>query len=259
MTARRERFGRGNSRGEVGEREDRNDAGADNSSDCQQGLVEERPGDGGCACQAWVVAPWKLPVVVVAIAVPVALAFYAGGPGVGVAAGALVAVAIVVAAVRERPRGAIGESSSDADVRRLLVVVSRPVEDPGAIREIAELAKGDAATAGAAEVLVLSPARIGFLDRWASDVEGARREAQQRLVITVASLAKAGVVAEARVGDEDLVQAVEDRLQSFVATDVVLVTGNAEEDPAGEAAAAELERRLRAEFRRLVVSGPTAR
>jgi hypothetical protein len=205
-----------------------------------------------------VVASWKLPLVVAAIAVPVAVAFWAGGPGVGVAAGALVAVAIVTVAVRDRPRGAIGEPLADAAPRRLLVVVGRPVEEAEAIRAIVELAMGDR-TAAAAEVLVLAPARIGFLDRWASDVEGARREAQRRLVITVAALAKAGVVAEARVGDEDLVQAVEDLLQSFAATDVVLVTGGAEEDPAGEAAAVELERRLRAEFRRLVVSDPEAR
>ena len=203
------------------------------------------------------VAPWKLPLVVVAIAVPIAVAFYVGGPGVGVAAGALVAVAIVVVAARERPRGAIGGPLSAAGPRRLLVVVSTPVEDPGAIREITGLAQGDD-PAATAEVLVLSPARIGFLDRWASDVEGARREAQRRLVITVASLAKAGIVAEARVGDEDLVQAVEDRLQSFAASDVVLVTGGAE-DPAEEAAATELERRLRARFRWLTVSGPAAR
>jgi hypothetical protein len=170
-----------------------------------------------------------------------------------VAAGALVAVAIVVVAVRDRPRGAIGRPLSDADTRRLLVVVSRSVEDPGTIQEIAGLAAGDTGSPGAAEVLVLSPARIGFLDRWASDVEGARRDAQRRLVITVASLAKAGIVAEARVGDEDLVQAVEDRLGSFAATAVVLVTGEAGDDPAGEAAATELERRLRTGFRRLVV------
>ncbi len=198
------------------------------------------------------VAPWKLPLVVAAIAVPVAVAFWAGGPGVGVAAGALVGVAIVVLAVRDRPRGAIGESLADADPRRLLVVVSKPVENAEAIDEIAALARGRSSSA-AAEVLVLSPARIGFLDRWASDVEGARRDAQRRLVVTVASLAKVGLVAEARVGDEDLVQAVEDRLQSFAATDVVLVTGGAEEDPAGEAAAVELKRRLRAGFWHLVV------
>jgi hypothetical protein len=201
------------------------------------------------------VAPWKLPLAVIAIAVPIALAFYAGGPGVGVAIGALVAVAIVVLAVRQGPRGAIGEPAADAR-RRILIVVSWPLEEPGAIRELAALA---AAGPSAAEVLVLVPARIGFLDRWASDVEGARRRAQERLVITVASLAKAGVAAEARVGDEDLVQAVEDQLQSFTATIVVLVTGSPEKDPEGEAAAVELEGRLRTGFRRLALSGPAAR
>jgi len=102
-------------------------------------------------------------------------------------------------------------------------------------------------------VRVLVPARIGFLDRWASDVEDARHRAQQRLVMTVAALAKAGVAAEARVGDEDIVQAVEDQLQSFPATAVVLVTGSAGEDPAASEAARELESRLEAEFRHIVV------
>jgi hypothetical protein len=206
------------------------------------------------------VAPWKLPLVVVAIAVPIVVAFYAGGPGVGVAVGALAAVGIVVVAVRQSPRGAIGEPAGAAERRHLLVVVGRPVEEPGAIRTIVAEAEGDdAGLTEAAEVLVLSPARISFLDRWASDLEGARRDAQRRLVITVALLVKAGVAAEARVGDEDLVQAVEDQLQSFPATEVILVTGSPAEDPAGEAAATELERRLRAEFRRIVVSDPAAR
>ncbi len=203
------------------------------------------------------VAPWKLPLVVTAIAVPIAAAFYVGGPGVGMAAGALAAVAIVVAAVRQRPRGAIGEAPSHGGPRRVLVVLSRPAEDPRVVQEIvATVATGDRPPA---ETLVLSPARLGFLDRWASDLEGARREAQRRLVVTVASLAKAGIVAEARVGDEDLVQAVEDQLQSFAATEVILVGGGAGEDPPGEAAALELESRLRPGFRHLRFSGPAAR
>jgi hypothetical protein len=202
--------------------------------------------------------PWKLPLVVVAIAVPIAVAFYFGGPGVGVAVGALAAVAIVVVAVRERPRGALGEAAPPEGRRRLLVVVSWPLEASAAIAEVAALARGGDGSGGA-EVLVLSPARIGFFDRWASDVEAARAEAQQKLVITIASLAKAGVVAEARVGDEDLVQAVEDQLQTFAATEVILVTGSSSEDPAGEAAAVELERRLRTGFRRLTISGRAAR
>jgi hypothetical protein len=203
------------------------------------------------------VAPWKPPLVVVAIAVLIVGGFYVGGPGVGVAFGALVAVGIVAVAVRARPRGAIGEHPSDAGRRRLLVVAGRPVEEPRAIAEIAAAAMPE--TGREAEVMVLAPARIGFLDRWASDVEGARRQAQQSLVITVASLAKAGVSAEARVGDEDLVQAVEDAIQSFPATEVILVTGDDGEDPGAAAAAAELEDRLRAGFRHLVLSGRGAR
>lgn len=204
-------------------------------------------------------APWKLPLIVFAIAVPIAAAFYVGGPGVGVAVGALVTVAIVVVAARQKPRTAIGEPQSPSEPRRLLVVVSRAVEDPETIRAIlAAVGDGEGASPEPPEVLVLAPAQIGFLDRWASDLEHARREAQRRLVVTVASLAKAGIEAEARVGDEDLVQAVEDQVQSFAATAVILVTGSPAEDPAGEAAATELKSRLRAEFRRLLVSGPAA-
>ena len=192
-------------------------------------------------------APWKLPLLVIAIAV---------GPGVGVAVGALVAVAIVYVAVRARPRGAIGQAPSAVSRRRLLVVVTCPVEDPVVIGRIAAEAGGDD---GRAEVLVVAPVRIGFLDRWASDLEGARRQAQQNLVIAVASLAKARVAAEARVGDEDLVQAVEDAVQSFAATEVILVTAAAQDDSSAEDAAAELDSRLRAPFLHLQVSDPAAR
>jgi hypothetical protein len=204
------------------------------------------------------VVPWKLPLVVAAIAVPIAVAFLVGGPGVGVAVGALVGVAIVFYAVRQRPRGPIGERPAEAGARKLLVVVGDRLEDPRAVHEISALARGDGEEA-AAEVLVLAPARIGFLDRWASDVEGARRDAQQRLVISVASLAAAGIEAEARVGDEDVVQAVEDQLGSFAATEVVLVTGEDDEDAGAAEAARELRQRLRTGFRWIRVSGRGAR
>jgi hypothetical protein len=202
-----------------------------------------------------VVASWKLPLIVAAIAVPIIAAFYVGGPGVGLAVGALVTVALVVAAVRDRPRGAIGIAAADGR-RRVLIVVSRPVEDPAVIGKIV-------ATVGTesedGDVLILAPARIGFLDRWASDLESARRESQRNLVITVASLAKAGIAAQARVGDEDLVQAVEDALQSFAATDVILVSAGEDQDPGAASAATELRSRLRARFQRLLVSGSAAR
>jgi hypothetical protein len=198
-------------------------------------------------------APWKLPLIVAAIALPVVVGFYLGGPGVGVAVGALAAASLIVIAVSQRPRGPIGELPDD-DRHHVLLVVTRPVDDPEDVKQVVTAA-GLGRDEGES-VLVLAPARIGFLDRWASDVEGSRQRAQENLVTTVAALAKAGVVAEARVGDEDVVQAVEDQLHSFAADEVILVSGDAEEGESTQGAADELEERLRAEFRHLVLSPP---
>jgi hypothetical protein len=199
------------------------------------------------------VTPWKIPLVVAAIAVPIAASFLTVGPALGMAVGALAAVAIVAVAVNQRPHGAIG-TDEDASTHRVLVVVDDPLEDTAAVEEVAAVIR----TNGASEVVVLAPARIGFLDRWASDVEAARRDAQRRLVISVASLAAAGVEAEARVGDEDVVQAVEDQLGSLPAAEVILVSAAGEEDQAATAAANELRSRLRTKFR-WVLTGPAAR
>jgi hypothetical protein len=197
------------------------------------------------------VKPWKLPLVVAAIAVPIAFAFYAGGPGTGVAVGSFVAVGIVFYAARARPRGGIGTPPEEVEGRRALVVLADRLEEPQAVERVAGLA-----APGAGAVMVLAPAHLGFLDRWASDVEHARREAQQRLVVSVAALAAAGLDAEARVGDEDIVQAVEDQLGSFPATQVILV--GAEGDEAAARAARELRARLRTSFD-YVLTGPAAR
>jgi hypothetical protein len=198
------------------------------------------------------VTPWKLPLVVAAIALPIALAFVLVGPAIGLPAGTLIAAALVVVAVRQRPRGAISSAPGATPARRILVVAAAPLEDPGAVEQIARAAGGDS------RLMVLAPARIGFLDRWASDVEGARRDAQRRLVISVAALAAAGLEAEARVGDEDVVQAVEDQLGSFPATEVILVSSEGSESKVATAAAEELRSRLRADFR-WVVTGPADR
>jgi hypothetical protein len=197
---------------------------------------------------------WKLPLIVAAITVPIVAAFAAGevlglgGSGMGMAAAALTAAAIIVIAARQHPRGAIESASAEDGRRHVLLVSTMAVEEPAAVAEIArEAGLGP----GEADVLVLAPARIRFLDRWASDVEGAREAAQRNLVATVAALAKAGVEAEARVGDEDVVQAVEDQLQTYPATEVVLVSDGA--GPADEEASAELGERLAADFRHVVL------
>jgi hypothetical protein len=196
--------------------------------------------------------PWKLPLIVAAIMVPIVVAFYLGGGGVGLGVGAMTVFAIAYYAVRQKPRGPIVSAAAPGDEREhVLVVAASAVEEPADVTKIADAAHlGDSA---AADVLILAPARIGFLDRWASDVEGARQSAQRNLVATVAAFAKAGIEAEARVGDEDVVQAVEDQLQTFPATRVILAGG---EDSASAEAAQELAERVEADFHRVVIMSP---
>lgn len=197
-------------------------------------------------------APWKLPLIVAGISVPIIAGFFVGGGGVGLAAGAFIAVSIVVIAVRQRPLGPIDSAPAEDARRHMLLVVTCPVEEPEAVAKIvraAGLGSGEGV-----DVLVLAPARIRFLDRWASNVEPARHAAQANLVATVAALAKSGVKAEARVGDEDIVQAVEDQLQTFPATEVVLVSGAGEAEGDGDGdAVEELRSRLEADFDHVVL------
>lgn len=197
-------------------------------------------------------APWKLPVIVAALAVPIVAAFALGEGGAGLAAGALAAWVIVIVAVRQRPRGPLGSRPVESTTRSVLLVVTCAVEEPAEVRRLATEAQLGNGRDGA-DVLVLAPAKIGFLDRWASDIEGARQTAQRNLVGTVAALAKAGIAAEARVGDEDVVQAIEDQLGSFEATEVVLVECGGGEDRS--VAVSELESRLRPTFRHVVLDG----
>lgn len=196
-------------------------------------------------------AAWKLPVIAAALVVPIVAAFALGGAAAGVAAGALVTATVLVVAARQEPHGPLGGAPGEGAGRKVLLVVACRVDEPMEVRQVAAAA-GLGTDGDDASVLVLSPLRTSFLDRWASDVEDARRAAQEDLVATVAALAKAGIAAEARVGDEDIVQAVEDQLGSFAASDVVLVSGGGDAAAVG---AAELEERLRPTFRHVVLDG----
>jgi hypothetical protein len=197
-------------------------------------------------------AAWKLPLIVAAIAVVIVGGFYLGGPGLGMAAGGFAAATIVAMAARRPPRGPIVPAPLHDFRHHLLVVVSGALEDDRAIGQIADAALGDI-DRDDAEVLLLMPARHRFLDRWSSDSDSAHDRAQRNLVLSVASLAKADIAAMAHVGDEDVVQAVEDELRTFPATEVILVTASPERGVAGDGAVAELRSRLQADFKHLVL------
>jgi hypothetical protein len=193
------------------------------------------------------IAAWKLPLIVAAIAVSIVAAFYVGGPGMGMAEGSITAGIIVVMAVRKPPLHPIVPPPAGDLREHLLVVVDEPLEDGTAVERIAAasvpLERGEAEP----EVRVVAPAHNTFLDRWASDTRPARDRAQRSLVLSLASLAQAGVDATARIGDEDIVQTVTDQLREYPATEVFLVTGTGD----GATAAEELRSRLHAPFHHL--------
>lgn len=181
---------------------------------------------------------WLLPLIVFAITVPIAAGFLIAGPALGVAVGALVGAILLVVVARMRPERRI-EVAIAADRRhRLLVVALVAIEEPAAAAEIARM------TVPGGAVLVLAPAFNRALDHWADDLGKAREQAQQRLVLSLGSLAAAGVDARGSVGDSDPVQAVEDSLREFAADEAILVAEPVEGKGPGARTLAELRARL---------------
>ncbi|MET0558067.1 MAG: hypothetical protein ABW065_05285 [Solirubrobacterales bacterium] len=199
-------------------------------------------------------AAWMLPLIVAAVAVSIVAGFYLGGPGLGMAVGALAAASLLVMAARNPPAPPIVPTAANDGREHLLVVAATAIEDGEAIERIASSAQPLDLDHPQPEVVVLAPTRNRFLDRWSSDTRRGRERAQRDLVISLASLAGAGVAARARVGDEDLVQAVADELGRYPATEVLLVGGESTAD----AGAAELSRRLRTPFAYLPPRQPVA-
>ncbi|HEX6117137.1 MAG TPA: hypothetical protein VFY99_08555 [Solirubrobacterales bacterium] len=181
---------------------------------------------------------WLLPLIVIAIAVPIAAGFLVAGPGLGVAVGALVGAILVFVVARMHPERRI-EVAAAADHRyRLLVVALVAIEEPDAAASVAQSA------AVGTDVLVLAPAFNRGLDHWADDLRKAREQAQRRLVLSLGSLAAAGVEARGSVGDADPVQAVEDTLREFAADEAIVVAEPVEGKGAGARTLADLRSRL---------------
>ena len=201
-------------------------------------------------------APWTLPLIVAALIVPIVGAVLVAGPGGGFIAGAAVAAAILVLAARASYDEPIEVAGATDRRFHLLVVVTEPAAEPPVVEAIADAvaegvnAVGVDAEAGA-DVLVLAPALNTRLSHWLSDLRGARLAAQERLAVSLAALATAGVEAHGRVGDTDPVQAVEDTLASYAAHEVIFVSGEEGRD----AEVGELRRRLDRPLRHVVVGG----
>jgi hypothetical protein len=204
-----------------------------------------------------VLAAWTLPLIVAVIAVAIVGGFYVGGPGLGLAVGALAASAVIALAARAKPRGPLVPAPLQ-DLRRHILLVSRaPLEDPRAVEEIADLCGAVDTWSEESEVRLLVPISTRLLDRWSGERRRSLEMAQRRCVLSLAAMAKAGVTAEADIGDEDVLLAVEDELCTFPATDVILVTAR-EEGKEAARVAAELRGRLQTDFLHIEPVGVTA-
>lgn len=199
-------------------------------------------------------AAWKLPPIVAGIALPIVGGFYVGGPGLGMAVGALAAATIIVLAVRKPPLHPIVPAAATDLRHRILVVLSGPLDETALAESIlGHLGTGLAETEP--EIILVATCRQRFLERWTSDIGPGRERAQRELVHAVAALAVSGVEATARLGDEDIVQTVEDVLRSLPAGEVVLARGTTDDD-AEETAARDLKGRLQVPLHTVRISSP---
>jgi hypothetical protein len=168
---------------------------------------------------------WHLPIAVIGIAVPIVGATLLAGPPGGLAASFLAAATITYLAVRASPREPIEVAADAGEGARVLVVACAGVDEPIAAEAVAAAAEDAGALAPSdAEVLVVAPATGSRLGHWLSDLGPARLSAQERLAVSLATLAAAGLDARGRVGDPDPTVATEDTLRTFAATRIVFVT-----------------------------------
>jgi hypothetical protein len=189
-------------------------------------------------------AAWKLPLIVAAIAIAIVGGFYLGGAGMGMAVGSLTAAAIVFMAVRKPPLGAIVPPPAHDLRRHLLVVLQAPLEQAAVVKVVVKRdpdRRGRRLRARGAAPRPLSQQLPRSLDlrRRPRPATGAAQPGPRR-----GGARCRWHSASARAGDEDMVQAVEDALRSFPATEVVLAGGAGGRDAALDRQVVDLRSRL---------------
>jgi hypothetical protein len=110
-------------------------------------------------------------------------------------------------------------SAHVAGERHILVVANETVGGATLQRMIEERSRDMRA-----EVLVCTPALNSRLRYWASDEDGARAAAQERLETSLGRLHALGIDASGEVGDGDPLQAMEDALRTFGADEIIIST-----------------------------------
>ena len=114
---------------------------------------------------------------------------------------------------------AVPARANGDDERRILVIANETVGGAELLSILREKAAGVNE-----QILVVCPALNSQVRTWASDEDGARSAAQDRLDASLARLRQQGVQATGEVGDGDPLQAIEDALRTFGADEIVIST-----------------------------------
>ena len=146
---------------------------------------------------------------------------------IGTWAGIIVFLGLTLAGVVYVVRARSGEPRRQTVTRhrggenelRILVIANETVGGERLREEIRSRSEGFDE-----QVFVVCPALNTPLRHWASDEDGARVQAQERLNTSLSRLRAAGVDAKGEIGDAEPLQAMEDALRLFGADEIIIST-----------------------------------
>jgi len=150
------------------------------------------------------------------------IAGLAGGAWAALAVFIVIALAIVVwwALARAADRPTQTHPSAHAPDERRILVVANETLGGEELQHLIEERSHDKRTV----ILVCTPALNSRLRHWASDEDGARAAAQERLDASLAELRSLGIDASGEIGDANPLQAMEDELRTFGADEIIIST-----------------------------------
>jgi len=146
---------------------------------------------------------------------------------IGTWAGVIVFLVLTVAAViyvarahrTELPRQTVPSRRGSEHEHRILVIANETVGGERLRDEIRQRSEGYDE-----QVFVVTPALNSPLRHWASDEDGARVSAQERLNTSLDRLRALGIEAKGEIGDGEPLQAMEDALRLFGADEIIIST-----------------------------------
>jgi hypothetical protein len=166
---------------------------------------------------------YRFLLVTVGYFAAIAIAALAVDKWAGLAVFALLTLAGLIYVVRARngepARQTVSTRRSGENEHRILVIANETVGGGPLREEIRRRSEGFDE-----HVLVICPALNSAVRHWASDEDGARVQAQERLNASLARLREAGLDAKGEVGDAEPLQAMEDALRLFGPDEIIIST-----------------------------------